>query len=221
MIMDTKLTLKLNSQVIEKAKAYAIEHCPDIEHKDYTAIIDDKSLSRLVDTLDDAKQKGARVINLGNKQEVNHEQRKLAMHLVLDTTEDMIVRQRETFGPILMVLSYQDPQEVIDYVNERDRPLAFYPFSKNDKLVQRYIDHIMSGGVSVNDALFHVAQHDIPFGGVGPSGMGHYHGYEGFISCSKLRPVFYQANVNAMKFMAPPYGKFADRIFNVLLKLKK
>ncbi|MFT6408509.1 MAG: coniferyl-aldehyde dehydrogenase [Arenicella sp.] len=208
-------------EFVVKAQAYAVKHCPDIEHKDYTAIIDDKSLSRLLDTLEDARTKGARVVNLGNQQEVNHEQRKLAMHLVLDTTEDMVIRQRETFGPILMVLSYKEPEEVIDYVNQRDRPLAFYPFSNNGKLVQRYIDHIMSGGVSVNDALFHVAQHDIPFGGVGPSGMGHYHGFEGFVACSKLRPVFYQANINAMKFMAPPYGKTADRIFNILLKLKK
>ena len=79
----------------------------------------------------------------------------------------------------------------------------------------------MSGGVTVNDALFHVAQHDLPFGGVGPSGMGHYHGYDGFVACSKMRPVFYQASTNAMSLMAPPYGKTANRIFNVLLKLKK
>ena len=206
---------------VEKASAYANKHCPDIDHQDYTSIIDDKSLARLLSTLDDAKQKGARIINMGNKQEVNHEQRKLAMHLVLDTTEDMVIRQRETFGPLLMVLTYNDPQEAIDYINDRDRPLALYPFSNNADLVERYIRNIMSGGVTVNDALFHVAQHDIPFGGVGPSGMGHYHGYEGFVSCSKMRPVFYQAKVNAMSLMSPPYGKTADRIFNVLLKMKK
>ncbi len=205
---------------VEKAKAYALEHCPDIDHPDYTSIIDDKSLARLLDTLEDARAKGATVVNLGNNQDVNKEKRKLAMHLVLDTTEDMTIRQRETFGPLLMVLTYKDEQEVIDYVNQRDRPLAFYPFSKDKQLIQRYIDNVMSGGVTVNDALFHVGQHDIPFGGVGPSGMGHYHGYEGFIACSKLRPVFYQANVNAMKLMAPPYGKTADTIFNFLLKMK-
>ena len=205
---------------VEKAKAYAIKHCPDIEHQDYTSIIDDKSFARLLSTLDDAKQKGARVVNLGNQQKVNQEKRKLAMHLVLDTTEDMVIRQRETFGPLLMVLPYQEPQEVIDYINDRDRPLALYPFSYDKELVQRYINNIMSGGVTVNDALFHVAQHDLPFGGVGPSGMGHYHGYDGFVSCSKMRPVFYQAKVNAVTLMAPPYGKLADRIFKALLKLK-
>ncbi|MFT5571591.1 MAG: coniferyl-aldehyde dehydrogenase [Cryomorphaceae bacterium] len=208
-------------EFVQKATAYAHEHCPDINHKDYTSIIDDKSLARLLDTLDDARSKGARVINLGKDQELNKEQRKLALHLVLDTTEEMTIRQRETFGPLLMVLPYKESQEVIEYINERDRPLAFYPFTNDKKLAEHYIDRVMSGGVTVNDALFHVAQHDIPFGGVGSSGMGHYHGYEGFISCSKLRPVFYQANITAMKMMAPPYGARADKIFNVLLKLKK
>jgi coniferyl-aldehyde dehydrogenase len=119
-----------------------------------------------------------------------------------------------------MLLTYSDPQEVIDYVNAHDRPLALYPFSNNAMLVDRYIERIMSGGVTVNDALFHVAQHDIPFGGVGPSGMGHYHGYEGFVTFSKLRPVYYQPGFSAMKFLRPPYGGFADRVYQLLVKLK-
>ena len=83
-----------------------------------------------------------------------------------------------------------------------------------------YIDRIMSGGVTVNDALFHVAQHDIPFGGVGPSGMGHYHGFEGFISFSKLRPIFYQASFSSTKFLAPPYTSFINKVFEFIAKLK-
>lgn len=208
-------------EFIQRAKEYTATHCPDIEHRDYTSIIDDKSFARLSDTLEDARSKGARIIALSAGQAPNATTRKFPMHLVLDTSEDMIIRQRETFGPLLMVLPYTTPDEVIEYVNERDRPLALYPFSNDSSLVDRYIEYIMSGGVTVNDALFHVAQHDIPFGGVGPSGMGHYHGYEGFVACSKLRPVFYQAKFNAMKLMAPPYGPRADRIFNFLLKLKK
>lgn len=207
-------------EFVTLAKAYAEKHCPDILNDDYTSIIDDRSFQRLIDTLEDARTKGARVLNLGGSQEPNAEARKIPLHLVLDTTEEMTIRQRETFGPLLMVMTYTDPQQVIDYVNERDRPLAFYPFSNNRQLVQRYIDFVMSGGVTVNDALFHVAQHDLPFGGVGPSGMGHYHGYEGFIACSKLRPVFYQANRNMMPLLAPPYGKLADRVFNFLVKMK-
>lgn len=205
---------------VAKTKAYVARHCPDINHRDYTSIIDDRSVQRLLDTLQDARDKGATVINLSGKQEANIEARKVPLHLVLDTTPEMTIRQRETFGPLLMVMTYSEPQEVIDYVNAHDRPLALYPFTNDKALAQRYIDHIMSGGVTVNDALFHVAQHDIPFGGVGPSGMGHYHGYEGFVACSKMRPVFYQAPFTAMKFLAPPYGKFADRVFNLLVKLK-
>jgi len=208
-------------EFITEAMAYVAKHCPDINHTDYTSIIDDTATKRLLETLEDARVKGARIVNLSGDQETNIENRKIPLHLILDTSEEMTIRQRETFGPLLMVLTYEDPQEVIDYVNGRDRPLALYPFTNDSKLAERYIDRIMSGGVSVNDALFHVAQHDIPFGGVGPSGMGHYHGYEGFVACSKLRPVFYQANVNAMKLMSPPYGKRADKIFNMLLKLKK
>ena len=84
--------------------------------------------------------------------------------------------------------------------------------------VQMLLDRVMSGGVSVNDALFHVGQHDLPFGGVGDSGMGHYHGHEGFQTFSKLRPVFYQARFSSLKFLWPPYGKFADRMLAFLSK---
>ena len=207
-------------EFVTLAQAYVAQHCPDVNSQDYTAIIDSPSMQRLMQTLDDAKNKGARVVNLSGAQEANAEQRKLPLHIVLDTTDDMIIRQRETFGPLLMVLAYRDPKEVVSYVNAGSRPLAFYPFSNDDKLVDMYIDRIMSGGVTVNDALFHVAQHDIPFGGIGESGMGHYHGYEGFVACSKMRPVFYQANTNFMKYMSPPYGKFADRVLKVLVKMK-
>ncbi len=205
---------------IAKARSYVSKHCPDINHTDYTAIIDDRSVKRLSDTLEDARSKGATVINLNGNQPVNVEKRKFPLHLVLDTTPDMTIRNRETFGPLLMVLTYRDAQEVVDYVNAHDRPLALYPFTNDDKLADMYIERIMSGGVTVNDALMHVAQHDIPFGGVGPSGMGHYHGYEGFVSFSKLRPVFYQARFSSLQFLRPPYGNFATRVFNFLVKLK-
>ena len=131
----------------------------------------------------------------------------------------MSIDTRETFGPILMVKTYQDSQQVVDYIAERDRPLAFYPFSYNKQLINFYIEQVMSGGVSVNDALFHVGQHDLPFGGVGASGMGHYHGYEGFLTFSKLRPVFYQAKFSSVKFLMPPYGRFADKLLAFLSKL--
>jgi coniferyl-aldehyde dehydrogenase len=208
------------SGFIDLAREYVKKHCPDINHADYTSIIDDRSYQRLEETLEDARAKGATVINLSGDQPGNRDARKLPMHLVLDTTANMTIRNRETFGPLLMVLTYKQPEEVIKYVNSQDRPLALYPFTKNKDLQALYIDHIMSGGVTVNDALYHVAQHDLPFGGVGASGMGHYHGYEGFVTFSKLRPIFYQAGFSAMKFLRPPYGAFATRVYNLLVKLK-
>ncbi len=205
---------------IDHAKAYVAEHCPDIESEDYTSVIDDRSFQRLEATLQDAIDKGATIVNLSPNQGPNPASRKFPLHLVLDTKADMIIRNRETFGPLLMVLTYKDAEEVVDYVNAHDRPLALYPFTDDKKLSDMYIERVMSGGVTVNDALFHVAQHDIPFGGVGPSGMGHYHGYEGFTSFSKLRPVYYQPGFSAMKYLRPPYGDFVNKAYNFMLKMK-
>jgi len=195
------------------------QHCPDIASDDYTSIIDDRAFTRLNDLIKDADSKGAKVINL-SEQEADAKTRKLPITLIINPTPEMRISDREIFGPILVVKNYKEPQDVINYINSKDRPLALYPFSKNKKLVKTYIDRIMSGGVTVNDALFHVAQHDIPFGGIGGSGMGHYHGYEGFLTFSKLRPVFYQANLTTVKYLAPPYGKFANTVINLLAKIK-
>jgi coniferyl-aldehyde dehydrogenase len=205
---------------VERARAWVRKHCPDINHRDYTSIIDDRSYQRLEETLDDAREKGATIVNLSGDQPGNRDARKLPLHLVLDTTANMTIRNRETFGPILMVLTYREPEEVIRYVNDHDRPLALYPFTNDKELQDLYIGRIMSGGVTVNDALYHVGQHDLPFGGVGASGMGHYHGYEGFVTFSKLRPVFYQASFSALKFLAPPYGRLATKTLDMLVRLK-
>lgn len=205
---------------VQEARDYVVKHCPDINHIDYTSIIDDRAVKRLKDTLSDAREKGANVINLNGDQAVNEDLRKFPLHLVMDTTPEMTIRSRETFGPLLMVMTYQEPQEVIDYVNSHDKPLALYPFSKSRELQDLYIERIMSGGVSVNDALMHVGQHDLPFGGVGPSGMGHYHGEEGFVTFSKMRPVFYQAGFSSLQLLRPPYKKFATRVFDAMVKFK-
>jgi coniferyl-aldehyde dehydrogenase len=210
---------KLIENFISETKKWVKQHVPDINTNDYTSIIDERSFIRLQGVIKDAEEKGARVINL-NEQLPQIENKKFPITLVLNTTDDMIICQREIFGPILMVKSYKEPQEVIDYINSKDRPLALYPFSKNKKLLNTYIENTMSGGVTVNDALFHVAQHDLPFGGVGASGMGHYHGYEGFLTFSKLRPIFYQANFTTMKYLMPPYGDFANKVINFMAKFK-
>ena len=207
-------------EFIDTARVWVGKHCPDINSQDYTAIIDERAFNRLTEGLADAGQRGAKLVNLSKDQQPDPTTRKFPLHLVLDASEDMVLIQREIFGPIMPVIPYKNQQEVLDYINHRDRPLAFYPFSGDRKVQQFYLDRVMSGGVCVNDALLHPGQHDLPFGGVGASGMGHYHGYEGFATFSKLRPVFYQAGFSALKFLAPPYGKLADTVLGKILKMK-
>lgn len=208
-------------EFVKKTKDWVGQHCPDINSPDFTSIIDQRSLDRLNDSLDDAERLGATLVNLVQGQKSTEGMRKLAPHLVLNATDDMTLLQREIFGPIMPVIPYSEPHEVLEYINQRDRPLAFYPFTNDRKLQDYYLDRVMSGGVSVNDALLHPGQHDLPFGGVGASGMGHYHGFEGFATFSKLRPVFYQARFSALKLLAPPYGKLANNILNMILKIKQ
>ncbi|MBC3863251.1 coniferyl aldehyde dehydrogenase [Undibacterium jejuense] len=206
-----------------EAKRLVAERYPDINHPDYTSIIDERSYCRLEATLNDALDKGARVVNLFesvHSAQPDRALRKFPLTLVFNVTDDMEIMQREIFGPLLPVKTYQRPQEVVDYVNAHDRPLAFYPFTNDAVLLDFYLKRIMSGGVSVNTALLHVAQHDIPFGGVGASGMGHYHGYEGFATFSKMRPVFYQGRFSAIKLMMlPPYDKRANKLIALMIKL--
>jgi coniferyl-aldehyde dehydrogenase len=114
--------------------------------------------------------------------------------------------------PVLPIKPYRKPEEVIVYVNGHERPLAFYPFTKDKRLAERYITQVISGSVGVNEAILQVGQHDLPFGGVGASGMGHYHGYEGFLTFSKLRPVFRQGRISSIQLaLLPPYGARAKR----------
>jgi coniferyl-aldehyde dehydrogenase len=185
---------------------------------DYTSIIDQRSFERLLSALEEAKNRGAKVLPLMDGPAFDATSRKIAPHLVLNAPPDCQLMQREVFGPVLPLLGYTSLDDVIDSVNTGPRPLAVYPFSHDAVQVQKIIDRVMSGGVSVNDALFHVGQHDLPFGGVGDSGMGHYHGHEGFETFSKMRPVFYQTRFSTLKFLWPPYGKFADRVLAFLIR---
>jgi len=208
-------------EFVAHCKRHVASHYPDLNGADYTSIIDARSFARLQGALDDARAKGATLVNLADGQAPDAERRKFAPHLVLDATDDMQLMQREIFGPILPVRTYRDRQQVADYINARDRPLAIYPFTHDRALQQFYISRVMSGGVSVNEALLHVGQHDLPFGGVGASGMGHYHAKEGFDTFSKLRPVFYQGPFSAIQMLfQPPYAGRARKILDLLIKFK-
>ncbi len=191
---------------------------PRLDSPDFTSLIDESAFRRITGALADAQARGATLVQLIPGERWNDATRKIAPHLVLNFPEDCELATREIFGPVLPVHAYRSLDQVIGHVNAQPRPLALYPFSNDAARVQMLLDRVMSGGVSVNDALFHVAQHDLPFGGVGASGMGHYHGYEGFLAFSKLRPVFHQASFSAMKFLVPPYGRFATALLNFLTR---
>jgi coniferyl-aldehyde dehydrogenase len=200
------------------AQAFVAARYPDLATPDYTSIIDARAFARITHAIEDARARGARVVQLLPGKPWDAATRKISPHLVIEPPPESELMQREIFGPVLPLLGYEQLQEPVEFINARPRPLAFYPFSKQRATIQYLLEHVMSGGVSVNDALWHVGQHDLPFGGVGASGMGHYHGAEGFLSFSKLRPVFYQATVSGMRLLWPPFGALADRVLNFLTK---
>jgi coniferyl-aldehyde dehydrogenase len=190
----------------------------DLASPDYTSIIDRRAYERLKRTLDDARARGARVEPLLPGPAFDDERHRIAPHIVVGAPDDAEIMQREIFGPVLPVLGYERLDDVVARINAGPRPLAIYPFSNHRPTLDHLIEHVMSGGVTINDALVHVGQDDLPFGGVGDSGMGHYHGAEGFNTFSKLRPIFRQSRWSTLKLLFPPYGRWADRILAFLTR---
>src|SRR5574337_685845 len=207
---------------VDECRRLFAKRYPDINGPDFTSIIDERSHHRLSAALDDARAKGARLVNLAAGQAPDAEKRKFPPHLVLNPTPEMELMRREIFGPILPVRLYGDREEVVDAINAGDRPLAIYPFTNDAATRDFYISKTRSGGVAVNEPILHVAQHDLPFGGVGASGMGHYHGREGFDTFSKLRPVFEQGRMSAVqRFLQPPYRGLARRAVDLMIWMKR
>ena len=194
---------------------------PDTDSPQYTSVIDKKSYDRLRATLDDARDKGAEIVPLVPTSTFNDQLRKFPPHLVLDANDDMVVMQNEIFGPLLPVKTYKTLDEAIAYVNSKDRPLGFYLFTNDKETEERILRATISGGVTVNNCMLHVAQHDMPFGGIGASGMGQYHGYEGFLEVSKLRPVFTNPRLPILDLFYPPYTRKHRAILSMLIKLKR
>jgi coniferyl-aldehyde dehydrogenase len=205
-------------EFVKLAREIVPQRYPSLDSPDYTSIIDRRSFDRLVHALDDARVRGATVIPLLPGTPFDEATHRIAPHIVIEAHPESVVMQREIFGPILPLVPYRDLDEVIDRINAGPRPLALYPFSNRSATVDRLIERVMSGGVTVNDALIHVGQDDLPFGGVGESGMGHYHGREGFHTFSKLRPVFHQSRFSSASWLMPPYGKLADRLLAFLTR---
>ncbi|MBO9622747.1 MAG: coniferyl aldehyde dehydrogenase [Sphingomonas sp.] len=182
-----------------------------LANPDYTAVINDRHYQRLTDWIEDARAQGAEVIavNPANEDFSASNSRKLPLHIIRGATDSMKVMQEEIFGPVLPVRSYAAIEDAIDEVNRRDRPLALYYFGRDAAERRRVLDRTVSGGVTLDDVIFHVGQEELPFGGVGPSGMGAYHGEIGFRTFSHARAIFRQSRLDVAKLagMKPPYGK--------------
>ena len=179
--------------------------------QDYTAIVSDRHYERLTGLLDDARRRGARVVEVGAYPEAAATRpRTLSPALVLGAGDDAALMQEEIFGPILPVRTYRAIDEVIDYVNGRPRPLALYYFGARDADCAHLLARTTSGNVGINNTMIHVAQDDLPFGGIGPSGMGAYHGVEGFRAMSHAKGVFVQGRWNLPGLLRAPFGRLAD-----------
>ena len=186
-----------------------------VNNPDYTAIVNERQLKRLQGYVTEAREKGAKVIEINPANEDFSGSQKLPHTMVLNATDDMQISHDEIFGPLMIVVPYKTLDDAIDYVNERPRPLALYYFDWNQANGDKVLKSTHSGGVCLNDTISHVGVDDIPFGGIGPSGMGAYHGPEGFKTFSKAKGIYKKGKFNATKFILPPYGrgmhKFIDK----------
>ena len=188
------------------------------DNPDYTAIIDERHRQRLASWRDEARGRGARVIEMNPANEDFSASPKLPPTLLVGVPDDTRVMREEIFGPLLPLVAYRTIEDAITYVNARPRPLALYVFDRDRATIDRVLAETVSGGVSVNETFLHLAQEDLPFGGVGPSGMGEYHGRAGFEAFSKKKAVFFQSRVNGLKLFRPPYGKRFDALVKLLLR---
>ena len=185
---------------------------------DYTSIISERHYARLAALVEDARAHGAQIIPLNLSGEVaDPDSRKMIPAIVLGVTPEMRILREEIFGPLLPVMTYDTLDDAIAHINGNDRPLALYWFGNERKYRDRVLAGTISGGVTINDCLWHAAQDDMPFGGVGASGMGAYHGESGFRTFSKEKPVFFQPRHNALFLLRPPYG----RTFELAARLLK
>jgi len=193
----------------DAAKAAYEKMYPSMKaNADHTALIHARHYKRLVGLVEEAQEAGVTVVR-GGAEEPDPESRKMPLHMLLSPSDDLRVMQEEIFGPVLPVLEYDTIDDAIRRVNSGPRPLALYYFDRRGKRIDDMLARTTSGGVSINECLVHITQHTLPFGGVGDSGMGAYHGQHGFHTFSHRKSVVVQARVNAMSLLNPPYGGLA------------
>ncbi len=193
-----------------------------LDNDDYASIVTDRHFDRLQDLVKDARQKGAEVIEVNPADEdfSNTNSRKMPLTILRNVTDDMLAMEEEIFGPVLPIKTYKAVDEAVNYVNRNDRPLGLYYFGTDDSEREKVLQGTASGGVTVNDVVFHVSMEDLPFGGVGPSGMGSYHGPEGFKEFSHARSVYTQSKLDiaGIAGLKPPYGAKTDKALAMQMK---
>lgn len=198
-------------EFVAGAKAAVTKMFPTIkDNPDYTAVVAQRHYDRIMGYIEDAKAKGAQIVEIKPDGEdlTQQEHRKIAPTLILNPTDDMKVMQEEIFGPVLPVKTYKTLEEATGYINANERPLGLYWFGTDEAEKAKVLDTTTSGGVTVNDVIMHVAQEELPFGGVGPSGMGSYHGQDGFKEFSHRKAIYTQLkkDIGPLLAMRPPYG---------------
>lgn len=204
---------------IETARRVVARCYPNIvTTPDYTTIINDRHYARLSGYVDEAREQGAEIVELVPGAVSDPLSRRLFPLVLHGVNDGLRVMQDEIFGPLLPLVPYGDLDQAIEYVNARPRPLALYCFETDWSCIDKVLKQTVSGGVTINDTLLHIAQDDLPFGGVGPSGMGCYHGFEGFKTFSVQKAVFRQSRFSAIGLFKPPYGTLFDRLTKILLR---
>lgn len=201
------------AELIEGMRHHISNFYPTLrDNKDFTSIINDRQYNRLQGWLEDAAAKGATITVINPANENLDGTRKIAPTLISNVTEDMKVAQEEIFGPILVVREYDSMPQVVEHINDRPRPLAMYYFDYDQDRAERLSRQTHSGHFGINAVITHVAQDDLPFGGVGNSGMGKYHGHEGFLTMSHARSVMMKPRFYALRTILPPFGKPVHKI---------
>jgi coniferyl-aldehyde dehydrogenase len=192
-----------------------------VDNPDYTRIVNARFYERLNAMIEEARARGARVLQSNPAgEDCNADNRVIPPTVIASARADLAILQEEIFGPILPIVTYRELNDAIRYVNDRPRPLALYYFDHNAARIDRVLNETVSGGVTINDCIFHLPQHNLPFGGVGPSGMGAYHGFDGFAAFSKKKGVFVQGFGGRFlfpRFFSPPYRRISDILIRFLI----